>query len=165
MKSKGFTIVELITTFALTAVIIIILINISVFIRNMYNKVNVKTELLIQQANLSTSINNKLNKNNIVSYSSCSDSNFCYNFNLKDDEIVKLVVTDDGISFGNYKYKLSNGTTIDEPTIEKEYVLLEDTSANNSFLIIKIPIKNKLYPKQDFGINLIYTYNSNNINL
>ena len=42
---RGFTLVELITTFALTAVIIVLLLNVVIIIRNLYTSSNVKTQL------------------------------------------------------------------------------------------------------------------------
>ena len=53
MNNKGLTLVELITTFALTSVIVVLLINIVVVIKNVYSKSDIKTELYINQSNLS----------------------------------------------------------------------------------------------------------------
>ena len=52
MNNKGLTLIELITTFALSAVIIVLLINVVVSIRNVYSKVSVKSDLYITQSNL-----------------------------------------------------------------------------------------------------------------
>lgn len=157
MNKKGFTLVELITTFALTAVIVTILVNISVIIRNIYNKTELKTELLIEQANLSNTLNSKINKKNLVDYNACTDSSFCYNFSFSDGSIEKLIVTNNSIKFGNYTYKLQNGTKVVDPSIGKEEVT--PTSSDSEFLVIKIPISNSLYPNENFGINLVYQYN------
>ena len=35
---------------------------------------------------------------------------------------------------------------------------------NDTILVLQIPIYNKLYPDINYGINLVYTYNSNEIN-
>ena len=147
MNKKGFTLVELITTFALAAVIFVILINILVLIKNIYTSSDTKTQLLINQANLSNALNSKLKNENIVSYSECSDSDFCYEFVLSDDSSVKLEVTNSKIKFGDYVYKLVDGTSISTP------VFTNDTSG---FLNIKIPITNKMFPDEEFGINLVY---------
>ena len=161
MKNKGFTLVELITTFALSAVLIILLINIIVIIKNLYSKSNIKTNLYINQSNLSNAMNKKINSDNLESYSECNDEEFCYQFNFYNGESIKLTISDTNIKFGSVVYKLDNNLTITEPSVSTEYVSGQPSNKNDSFLIIKIPVKHKLYPNIDFGINLVYPYNSN----
>lgn len=166
MNKKGFTLIELITTFALTATIVILLMNVIVIIKNVYSSSNAKTILLINQANLSNALNSKINNNNLLSLNSCTDSSFCYEFKLINGETIKLIVTESKISFGNYVYKLDGSASITNPEIiTKTNIDVTDETLNNSFLIIKIPITSKKYSNDDFGINLIYQYNSNNITL
>lgn len=149
MNKKGFTLVELITTFALASVILILLINVVVLIKDIYTKSDIKTQLLIGQANLSNSLNSKIRNGNLNSYSECSDStDFCYDFSFKDGNSIKLKVTNSEVIFGNFVYKVKSGTKILTPS-------LTDTL---DFLVIEIPIENKLYPNEDFGINLVYRY-------
>ena len=160
MNKKGFTLVELITTFALSAVIIILLINIVVVIRNIYSKTDLKTELYINQGNLSNAMNKVINKDNLISYSECNDEDFCYLFNLSTGESIKLTVSNTNIKFGDFVYKLKSNTSVGNPSITTEYIT-GITNNNDSFLIIKIPISTDQYPGEDFGINLVYPYNSN----
>jgi len=157
MNKKGFTLVELITTFALTAVIVTILVNVSVIIRNMYNKANIKTHLLIEQANLSNALNTKLNKKNLVDYSSCTGYSFCYDFAFSDGSTERLAIDDTYIKFGNYIYKLKDGSEVGSVSLGKEAI--SEESSDSEFLVLRIPIVNKLYPNEDFGINLVYQYN------
>lgn len=165
MNKKGFTLIELIATFALASVIIIILTNIVVIVKDIYSKDNIKTNLLIKQSNLSNALNSKLNNDFIDSYIRCSDTEFCYKFSLVDGSDIELKITDNIIKFGDYVYKLEDGVEVDNPSITKKTISTSNINLDNSFLIIKIPIKSKLYKNEDFGINLIYTYNSNKINL
>ena len=165
MKSKGFTLVELITTFALASVIIILLINIIVVIKNIYSKTDIKTELLIEQGNISNLINKKLEKNYLLNYNPCNESDFCYSFEFLDGTISKLVVSDEYIKFDSYVYKVKEGTVIERSTIELIEVPTSNIEDNNSFLVIKVPIKHKLYPNEDFGLNIVYQYNSREITL
>lgn len=161
MNKKGFTLVELITTFSLAAVIIVMLINTVLLIRKMSSNSDIRTKLIINQSMLSNELNSKLNHDKIVSYTGCTDSNFCYKFTLNDGEVVELKIDNSSIKFGKYVYKLEDGVTVQNPEVTKEMVSVVDTTANNSFLVIKIPIKYKLYPKEDFGINLVYMFNAN----
>lgn len=165
INKRGFTLVELITTFALAAVIIVLLINIIVVIRNIYSKTDMKTELYINQSNLSNAMNEKISEDNLLSYEECNDTEFCYIFNFYDDDSVKLSVDDNTITFGTFVYKLNSNSKIVNPSVTKEHIDINDTSKNDSFLIIKIPITCSLYPDIDFGINLVYPYNSNKISL
>lgn len=157
MNNKGFTIVELITTFALSALIIILLMNVVIIIKNVYTKSNIKSELYINQYNLSNTINSKLNKKKLISYEECTEEEMCYNFNFE-DEIIKLKVTQKTIKFGNYVYNLDEKTTVQNPSVDIEYVNLNDVNNTDSFLVIKIPIVNEMYPGIDFGVNIIYRY-------
>ena len=150
MNNKGFTVVELITTFCLSAAVILIFFNVVLMIRDVYVTSNLKTKLLINQADLSVALNSKIRPGLLESVSGCDDSDFCYKFTFKNGEIDTLIVEDNYIKFGNYVYKLDDGTQI--------------TDLLDSFLVLKISIKNKLFD-DDFGINLVYLYNSNKTSL
>ena len=165
MNKKGFTLIELITTFALASVIIVILVNIVVIVKNIYSNDDLKTKLLINQSSLSQALNSKLNNDSIDSYINCSNTEFCFKFNLVDGSQIELKITDNIIKFGDYVYKLEDGVIVDNPSITKKTISSTNINIDNSFLIINIPIKSKLYKNEDFGINLIYTYNSNKITL
>ena len=166
MNKRGFTLIELITTFALATVIIILLVNVIIVIKNIYSKNDIKSQLLIDQSNLSNVINKRLIEDSLDTYTSCNDSNFCYNFNFVDGTSSKLVVAKDSIKFDNYVYKIEKGCTIETPIIDIIIdIEVSSSDQNNSFLILKIPIKHKLYPNKNFGIDIVYQYNSNNIEL
>lgn len=162
MNSRGFTLIELITTFALSTVIIILLINIILVIKNIYSKNEVKTELIIEQSNLSNLINKKFYMGALHSYEPCdaTSDDFCYIFNFNDGTSSMINIDDNKIKFDNYIYKAKKGITIEEATIEIFDIDVSSEEVNNSILVIKIPIKHKLYPNEDFGINIVYQYNS-----
>lgn len=161
MNNKGLTLIELITTFALSAVIIVLLINVVASIRNVYSKVSIKSDLYITQSNLSNALNSKLHDNKLDSYSQCFDSTFCYNFTLVNGETLKLIVEENKITVGNQVYKLTGKTKVVNPTLTPEYIELKEEYSGNNILVLKIPIINELYPNIDFGVNLVYLYNIN----
>ena len=163
MKKNGFTLVELITTFALTAVIIVLLINVVIIIKNVYSNTNIKTELYINQSNLSNVLNKKISTDNFKSYEDCVETEYllCKKINFVDDSSATLMVSEKSIQFGDYVYNLSEGTSVNNPEFIEEYLSQTNLTKNNTFIVIKIPIKNELYPNIDFGINLVYPYNSN----
>ncbi len=152
-------------TFALTAVIVTILINIFLVIRDLYNDSDLKTTLIVNQGNLSNALNSKINRNNLINYSKCDEQDFCFDFSFSDGTISRLVVSSDYIRFGEYVYKMLEGTEVVNPDITKRYVDVSDNSRNDTFLIIDIPIKNKRYPNENFGVKVIYQYNSNTLQI
>ena len=161
MNKKGFTLVELITTFALSAVIVILLMNIIVVIKNIYSKTSIKTELYINQSNLSNAMNKVINKDNLESYEECDDEEICYLFKFYNGESTKLIVTDSLVKFGDIVYKLGPKVSVGEVNVSTETIDNVSIDKNDSFLVIKVPINCELYPNIDFGINLVYPYNSN----
>ena len=154
MNKRGFSLIELVTTCALSSVIIILLINIIVILKNTYTKNNIKTTLLINQGNLSNALNSKITRNNVLTHEPCSGGLLCYNFTFVDGEVIQLLIEEKKIKFGNYTYVLKEGSKVSNPSIYDEY--LDINTSNDRFMVIKIPIKNKLYPNEDFGINLVY---------
>ena len=161
MKKNGFTLVELITTFALTATIIILLLNVVVVIKNLYTNTNIKTELYINQSNLSNVLNSKIKNDNLKSIQDCTEVGYllCQIFEF-DGENKKLLVSEKSVNFGEYIYKLEDNTIVQNPSLNIEYL-----SNGDSVAILKIPIINEIYPDMDFGINLVHVYNPSEIDL
>ena len=161
MNKKGMTLVELITTFALTAVIVVLLINVIVVIKNVYSKSSIKSELYINQSNLSNALNSKINNDNLDYYEECviDNSLLCVDFNFINGESIRLSVSEKEIKFGEYIYKLDNNTKVMNPSINVEYINLEENG--NNIMTLRIPIQSTFYPNIDFGINLVYLYNIN----
>ena len=166
MNNKGFTLVELITTFAVASAIALVLFNVVLTIKNIYSKTNIKTNLLINQANLSNQINSKSLSNQIVDINLCDLSTHCYTITYSNGESYDLVIKNKSITFGNYVYNLDDSSSIDENNIN--FCKLIDSSVvdntNNSILNIKIPIKNKTFENKDFGLNYVYLYSDGDIN-
>lgn len=151
---KGFTLVELITTFALTAVIIVLLLNVVNAIKNIYEKNNIKSELYIYQSNLSNVLNEKIKDDNLLNYEICTDDNYllCVDFTFVEGENARLTVEEKQIKFGEVIYKLEGKTSVVNPSFNVEY----ESEGSKEILVLKIPIINELYPEIDFGINLVY---------
>ena len=149
MSSKGFTLIELITTFALSSVIAILFINVLVSIKNLYSNTSIITELYIKQSDLSNALNSKIKNHKVVQYISCdaeiTDALLCYDFIFNAGE-ERLIVLENKIIFGKYTYNLDEKTRV-------ENALLKD---EGSFNHLTISIKNEQYPNKDFGINLVY---------
>ena len=146
MKNKGFTLVELITTFALAAVIITILVNIVLIIKDIYVKYEIKTEMLIKQGELNSVVNDAIENGKV---SSCSISGNEYTFTMLDSSTHTLTISSDTITFDDYVYKAGNNVTIDMTDLPSSCTIIDMKQ-------IKVPISHKLYPDEDFGLNLVY---------
>jgi len=165
MKKNGFTLIELVTTFALASVLIILLINIILVIKDIYIKSNIEGKLIVEKSNLINLINKKLDENVLKTYSICNEGEFCYKFNYENNSSSILTISEDKIRFDNYVYELLDGSTVGIPQVETKKMDVSILNIDNSFLIIKVPIVHKLYANKNFGINVIYTFNSNEIGL
>ena len=157
MNNKGFTLIELITTFCLCSIIIFLLINVVILMQEVYIKTDTRTKLLINQATLV----NELNSKEIISWDSCSDSDFCFDLELSDGNVSRLIVEEDFIRLGNYTYKLDENTKIVSKELFLEKINYVDYYNKDSFLVIKITLQNKLLGKENFGVNFVQPYNSN----
>ena len=180
MNNKGFTLVELVATFALSSAIIFLLINVVIVIKNIYVNYELKTNLIINQANLSKVLNDKLIDKEMITHSTCSLDTHCHIF-YYDDYALKLFMENGTVKVYNYEtydyinkspassdYELSTDTIeynsniyylyntyiypINNGSIIESLNVIEDSD----FIVINIPITNKLYLDKDFGINLIY---------
>ena len=165
MNNKGFTVVELITTFAVASVIALVLLNVVLLIKNIYSNSNTETSLRISQANLSNQINAKSLSYDIVKVDFCNKSNYCYSITYSNDETIDLIIKTDSITFGNYVYKLEKGYVVDENNIDFRHETDNTVSGNekDSIFRIKVPVINKSNYSEDFGINYIYLYNNGDI--
>lgn len=162
MNNKGMTTIELITSFILASIVLIILFNVVISLKDMYISNRVKTELLIKQANLSRSLNKEITSGKIVSAvdETIQDDSKIYSFTI--DGIVKeLIIKDDEISFDGYTYLLDNSTS--SKGVENEYVSTVSLSDSN-LLIIDIPIENNM-DDHNYGVKVVYRFNAGDITL
>ena len=161
-NEKGFTIIELITSFVLVSLIVTLLFEVLFIIKNLYSDSGVKTELLIKQALISEKINDEFNSKNIMVARKCGDT--CVEFKFTDGSSSKLTFNRETntFSYGNYKTKLIEGSEYGNIDIKTETVLDMPIGFNDSLIQIKIPIYHKLIKHEDFGINILYQYDSRN---
>lgn len=162
---KGFTVVELIVSFSLTMVIVVFLFQIVISLKNMYTANSLKTELLNKQAIISDKINSSFNKKTITSVTKCGS--YCLNFVYNDNtsEILKIDYNENSFQFGSYKTILPDNSYISNPSIDIVYSGTFLENSNNSILVINIPIYNEFLKNQNYGINVLYQYNSNEYDL
>lgn len=160
----GFTIIELITSFSLTMVVLIFLFNIVLIMKETYVSNSTKSDLIINQSLISVALNEDL-YNEAVSFTSTtcgSGYDKCYNVVLSDGSNKKL-----SISSSNSKKKIKYGDvelsddSFDNLDYNICYYKNSATSSNlDSFVNIKITIDSNVIENQTFGINVVYPYDS-----
>ncbi len=162
MKSeKGFTVVELVLSFSVTTIIVVLLFQVVVSLKNLYNNTGYKTELFIKQASITEQINNDLISNKIISVEDCGIDCIIFNFINGTSRTFSINRQQNLVNYGNYSTNLIKNSYFGEPNVEF-YRNLDNINNNiDSFISINIPIYYPLYENENFGINIIYQYNSN----
>ena len=164
-NKKGATVVELIVSFTLVTVISIFLFQLVISLKELYDNSIIKTELLNKQSLISNQLNSTLNSKEIATISKCGL--YCLNFNYTDGTTDRLVLdlTNKTFEFGTYKTDLPEDSYFANPNIAISYAATFNTYANNAMVIIDIPIYSDKIKDQNFGVKVIYQYNSNLNNL
>lgn len=173
-NNKGFSVLELIVSFSLTMVIVIVLFEIIVYMKELYEKSVTQTELINKQNIITDYIYSDLIDNNVNEISICGNN--CINFSYDNGEIKQLNWNTElnTLQYDNYKINLIRNTNFDQNLELKynEYTLngvkichrgINDSNETNSYISIKIPISNALFENKDFGLDIFYTYNINSV--
>lgn len=168
--NKGFTTVELLVSFTLTAVIVFFLFEILFILKDLYVDTGIKTKLLTKQAVLTEKINDDVASKNLLYATKCTEADICIEFGFFDEDIEsgvnrkRLLIDRDAknIKYGNISTNLVSGSEFGN--IEVSYEKVISTTNDNIFdsiLTISVPIYHRLVEKEDFGFNVNYQYNSN----
>lgn len=166
MDKKGFTVVELIVSFGLVMMVVIMLLQIITIVKTLYVNAGIKTELLSKQAVMNRKISQRFNNKNVKAAVRCGEG--CLTFIFEDDtsSILKIDKKNNKFSFinndtdvVNYTTKLLSGSSFGDIDISNETIVTVSDGKNNSIIHIKIPIRHSLVDG-DYGINLVYQYDS-----
>ena len=161
MKSRGFTVIELMASFSIAIVILYILFNITIMLKDNLNQINSKTNILLKKDNLSYNINKRFKEKEISSITNCEDGNVCYLFTYSDSSFDKLIYdnTNKFISFNNYVLDITDDIDIESPTLEEHYDTM-NSSLYNGYFILNIPIS---IDNTDYSINILKFFNTDNM--
>ncbi len=168
MNNKGFTMVELIVSFMLTSIIVIILVQIIINLKEIYEYSDVKTELLTKQATISNRINEQLLNKQLSNIEECDDIvNYCLNFMFTDGSMTKLIVdtSDQTITIGNDKIKLVDDSYFGKIDASITPLANVAENKNDSILKIQVDIEHDYFEDQNFGLYLVYQYDYQKMNL
>ncbi len=173
-NNKGFSTLELIVSFTLTMIIVVILFEIIISLKNVYENSVTKTALVSKQNLLTDYIYSDINDYGLQLIDTCGDNciNFTYNnntskqlsweYNYKEEDKKQSFQK---IKYGDYatelisnsKFDLSVGSSAADVEIRGAKVC----ASANSFISIKIPITNSKFPNEDFGLNIVHVFDDN----
>lgn len=160
---RGFTIIELITSFSLTMVVLVFLFNVVVIMKEAYVINSTKSEMIVKQSLLSTALNEDLYSSaTSLSTATCSTGyDKCYSIAFNDGTTTKLSVStaNDKIQYGSVIYD-GDDFYVDSVNVCKVTYSLTQNPPFNSYLQIKIGIGSNLIDDYDFSVNVIHLYNS-----
>ena len=159
MKNKGFTIVEMLSAFILSSIIIIILFQLIINLKEVYQASGSKTDMLNKKSIMIDKIYTDLNEKKLVDFSICGTN--CVNLIYSTGETKQIIedVENKTISYDSYTMKITNNFNIEDMFVETS----GNTYAYNSeaLLNIKIPIASNT--NEDYSINIVYPYTSNDV--
>ena len=159
MNKKGFTVVELIVSITLTFVIVSLLFQVLLALRDVYVSSGVRTQLLNKQTLMSSKLNEDLYGKSLSSVLKCGRN--CLNFIYSDGSSARLVVdTSNNIfRYGEYSTELVSGSRFSDVDIRVEKVSDMPTNKKDSLLILNIPVNHNLFDS-NYGVNVIYPFDS-----
>ena len=159
MNKKGFTVVELIVSITLTFVIVSLLFQVLLSLRDVYVSSGVRTQLLNKQTLISTKINEDLYNRSLATVLKCGRN--CLNFIYQDGSNARMIVdTSNNIfRYGEYSTELVAGSRFNNVDIRVEKTNDMPELNKDSVLIIKIPIMHNLFDV-NYGVNVLFPFNS-----
>ena len=166
MNKKGFTVIELIVSFSLVMIVVVMLVQVVLLVKNLYVNAAIKTELLNKQAIMNRKISEQFTNKDVKAATRCGEG--CLTFIYEDDSSSNLIIKKDENKFTfidndsgtiNYTTKLISGSSFGDINISNETINGVADGKKNSFIKINIPVKHTLV-EGDFGINLVYQYDS-----
>jgi len=152
MNKRGFTVVELITTVAMVSVIALLLVRLTISLKEIYIDSDVKTAIISKQGTMTEKIYRDLRTSNLDEITSCGTNciNFVYSNKTKK---LKIDSPNKMVTYDNYSIKLPKSSSFGKFVLEQ---------SDSGIVRIKIPIKDRLV-KGDFGINI--TFQSNRVKI
>lgn len=161
LNNKGFTIVEMLVSFVLSMIIVMILFELIINLKELYQMSGLKTELLNKQNLMIDKIYTDLTKKKVTMISSCG--NECVTFTFSDGNAKNLAVDSNNgtVAYDNYTIKLNNDSYFSRISINE--VGITTNVGNNRIFSINIPIYNQKFKNDNFGINIVYIYNYNEV--
>ena len=145
-NNKGFSMVELIVSFAICSVIVVFLFQIVLVLKDLYEKSAIKTTLLNKQNIIVNLIYTDISEKGLISVNTCDDYCITFNFDDRSSKTLEYFTDDNTISYGDYITEVLGGTTVGKV----------ETSIQNGVMSANMPITHKLFNNKDFGICIVH---------
>lgn len=163
MKNKGFTLVELIVSFTLTMVIVFILFQLIITLKNIYTNNVVASDLVLKQSSISEMINKDLVSGDlgdivevIPTYSNIKEG-ACYSLNFETGtRELCISITNNTISYNDYEFSLVNGSTVGDYDV---YIKTDESNIKTLYIMVDILYKGL---NDNYGIRIAKSYTDNN---
>lgn len=173
-KNRGFSVVELIVSFTLTMVIVVVLFEIIIALKNIYENSVTKSALISKQNNLIDYIYSDINDYGLSYVTACGNN--CIQFVYENGKIRDLSweyeydaeaekQSFQKIKYGEYNIELIANSKFDlslnasmGDTVFKGAKVCYDSRDGVGYISIKIPISNSNFENDDFGLNIFHVF-------
>lgn len=181
-KNKGFSIVELIVSFSLTMIIVVILFEIIISLKNVYESSVTKSALISKQNILTDYIYSDIEDLGLLSVGPCGNN--CIQFMYETGDVKNLSweyeydetnrkQSFQKIQYGDYavdliansKFDLSQSVTIGDVQFKGAKICSNIENYTNfsvMYVNIKLPIYNSKFENQNFGLNIFHVFDLSN---
>ncbi|MBQ9181959.1 MAG: hypothetical protein IJ134_04945 [Bacilli bacterium] len=158
MNNKGMTVVELIVSFSLTALVVALLLQLLISLNKLSNTSGIKTELLTKQSNIEKQLYDDLEFNNILDIKS-ENNKYILTLASGDTREIEIDNTNKKIIYNKKTYKFPNNTSITNLDVQNIIASSIDLGVDNAFIKISIDVS---YPNVsgNYNINVILPYNN-----
>jgi len=162
-NNKGFTLVELLVSFTLSMILVIIMFQLIINLKELYTSSGVKTEMINKQYLMANKIYTDLTEKKLTAIAGCQEIEECIDLTFSDGTTKRFYIDMDNkiLNYDNYTIKLNSDSYFTTPTISTEGYT--GGTGNNRILSINIPIYNQRFKNENFGINIVYPYNNSEV--
>lgn len=172
LNNKGFTVVELLASFTLTMVIVVLLFEIVVELKDVYVSNALKAKILDNNALVATHLNNKLSSMDILgAHTDFADDTCKFRYNQGGIEKVYVItVSDDNrtMTFGDaepgspvdLKVTYPEGAEIKNPSFKQVYGFDAPNNQDNSYIKLSYVVSSD-YLDKDITFNYVFSYHQN----
>lgn len=165
-NNRGFSILELIVSFGLTMIIVVVLFEIIIYMKELYEKSVTQTELINRQNLITDYIYSDIYNKGLQTVEMCGDNCIAFLYTNGETKSLKWDTSLNTIGYGDYTVRLLKNTFMDHSLLlsDGRYTLSGARICNtsnlydDSYFSIHIPMTNTLFPNDDFGLNIFYTY-------
>ena len=149
-NNKGFSTLELVISFSICMVVVVILFQIVISLKELYEKTVVKTELLSKQNLIVDQIYTDIYERGLSNVTTINDRN-CLLFEYNDFVSKELCLENSKLKYGDYVTTINNISWI-----SKAYSSYTETETGD-IVNIELHYNHKLFPDDyDFGIYIVY---------